>query len=125
MPSLCPRYTFYLKNRVFGECGANIMSQILEKLKVNIVYKLNAENNDYEAIVERERSDIENYNSKIRKNLTISERYFYYNKSSAHSKNKCVVKCVIFTHCTRCQVCNIERSVYLLNTLQMPKKLLS
>ena len=35
LPSLCPRYTFYLKNRVFGECGANIMSQILEKLKVN------------------------------------------------------------------------------------------
>ena len=25
---------------------------------------------------------------------------------SLHSKNKCVVKCVIFTHYTRCQVCN-------------------
>ena len=35
LPSLCPQYTFYLKNRVFGECGANIMSQILEKLRVN------------------------------------------------------------------------------------------
>ena len=32
-----------------------------------------------------------------------------------HSKNKCVVKCVIFTHYTRCKVCIIERSVYLIN----------
>ena len=42
---------------------------------------------------------------------------FYHLRSSAkieinsnlmvqHSKNKCVVKCVIFTHYTRCQVCN-------------------
>ena len=32
-----------------------------------IVYKLNAEKNDYDAIVKRERSDIENSNSKVRK----------------------------------------------------------
>ena len=42
---------------MFGECGANIMSQILEKLKVNSL----------QVEVKRERSDIENYHSKIRK----------------------------------------------------------
>ena len=66
LPSLCPRYTFYLKNRVFGECGANIMSQILEKLKVNSL-QVERREERIEAIVKRERSDIENYNSKIRK----------------------------------------------------------
>ena len=31
LPSLCPRYTFYFKNRVLGECRANIMSPKLSK----------------------------------------------------------------------------------------------
>ena len=26
LPSLSPRYTLYFKNRVLGNCGANIMS---------------------------------------------------------------------------------------------------
>ena len=32
-------------------------------------------------------------------------------KSTIHFKNKCVVKCVIFTHYTRCQVCNWTKYV--------------
>ena len=35
-----------------------------------------------------------------------SSEYGKSNFPTVHCKNMCVVKCVIFTHYTRCQVCN-------------------
>ena len=50
------------------------------------------------------------------KKLTFSGHFIFLklvlkNFSSPHSKNKCVVKCVIFTHYTRCQVCNWAKCI--------------
>ena len=66
LPLFLSRYTFYFKNQMLGESRANIMSLKSSKNWTWIVYKLNAERNEYEAIVEGERSDIKNFNSKIR-----------------------------------------------------------